>query len=402
MGRREKDGGVTPMGDRIQVRFAWRGQDLRPTLPLKPTAANLKHAARLRQSILDDIRAGTFDLATYFPGYRFAHKHGAADTEAGRRTFGDWVEVWAKLAARDLEHSTLRIYQRHLAAYWTPAFRDTHPAKITHEKVLGRLAELAVQHQGPEGEPRAGLSRKTQNNILIPLRGVFGLICRSLKIPDPTEGIGNLKVQVGNPDPFSPEELEVALAAVRKHAGDEAADYFEFAAFAGMRTSEQIALQWRDVDLVGKTVRVHRARVMAQDKERTKTNVERTVELNGRAIAALERQRARTQLAGGAVFRNPATGRPWNDEQEQRKVWARALRIAGVRYRPPKELRDTSVTLALMAGASPAWVAAQHGHSLQVMLKSYAKWIPQADQGRNLAAVNAALDATVAQDRETG
>lgn len=402
MGRRETGGGVTPRGDRIQIRFSWRGQELRPTLPLKPTAANLRHAARLRQSILDDIRAGTFDLAAHFPDYRFAHRHAAGDTEANRRTFADWVEVWSKLAARDLEHSTLRIYQRHIAAYWTPAFGTLHPARVSHEKVLGRLAELAAEHQGPDGEPRRGLSRKTQNNILIPLRGVFGLICRTLKIADPTEGIDNLKVQVGNPDPFSPAEIEAALAAVRKHESDEAADYFEFAAFAGLRTSEQIALLWRDVDLVGKTVRIHRARVMAQDKERTKTAVERTVELNGRAAAALERQRARTQLAGGAVFRNPVTGRPWNDDQEQRRMWARVLRLAGVRYRPPKELRDTSVTLALQAGAAPAWVAAQHGHSLQVMLKSYAKWMPQADQGRNLAAVNAALGATVAQSRGTG
>jgi len=37
------------------------------------------------------------------------------------------------------------------------------------------------------------------------------------------------------------------------------------------------------------------------------------------------------------------------------------------------------------------WVAAQHRHSVQVMLRDYAKWIPQADRGRNLAAVNQAL-----------
>ena len=62
-----------------------------------------------------------------------------------------------------------------------------------------------------------------------------------------------------------------------------------------------------------------------------------------------------------------------------------------MRYRAPKECRDTSVTMALLAGASPVWVAAQHGHSVQVMLRDYAKWIPQADRGRNLAAVNQAI-----------
>src|SRR5690606_16237368 len=162
----------------------------------------------------------------------------------------------------------------------------------------------------------------------------------------------------------------------------------EFACFAGLRNSEQIALLWPDVDLRAHTIRVRRARVLAKDKESTKTHYEREVELNDRAAAVIERQRARTQIEGQHVFKNPATGRAWHDEQTQRRLWAAALRAAKVRYRPPKECRDTSVTLALMAGADPLWVAKQHGHSVQVMMKDYARWIPKADRGRNLAAVN--------------
>jgi predicted HD phosphohydrolase len=56
-----------------------------------------------------------------------------------------------------------------------------------------------------------------------------------------------------------------------------------------------------------------------------------------------------------------------------------------------KECRDTSVTLALQAGADPAWVAAQLGHSLAVMMRDYANWIPGGDMRRNLAAVNTAI-----------
>ncbi len=46
------------------------------------------------------------------------------------------------------------------------------------------------------------------------------------------------------------------------------------------------------------------------------------------------------------------------------------------------------MTLALQAGADPVWVAKQHGHSLTVMMRDYAKWIPGADRGRNLAVLN--------------
>lgn len=180
-------------------------------------------------------------------------------------------------------------------------------------------------------------------------------------------------------------------ACIGRQWGEDYRDYFEFSIFAGLRASEQIALMWADVDLRAGRMLVHRSRVMGQDKERTKTHVEREVELNARALAVLQRQRARTQAMGQQVFHNPATGRQYVDEQKQLQVWTRSLRTCQVRYRPPKECRDTSVTLALMAGANPVWVASQHGHSVQVMMRDYAKWIPSADKGSNLAAVNQAI-----------
>lgn len=392
MGRKNESGGVTPHRGRIQIRFTWRGKELRPTLPLKPTAANIKHALRLRESIIAEIRAGTFNLHNYFPDYKHGTDH-AADTES--RTFSQWADLWLDLSARTLEDSTLRVYRRHLNAYWIPKFGDLLPRAVKHEDILRHLSYLAAERfDEVTGHLDKALSRKTQNNILIPLRAIFALACKAdPHLRNPCDGIDNLKVQVGNPDPFSLDEVTVILDALRERYGEEYADYFEFACFAGLRSSEQIALLWQDVDLRSRTVKVRRSRVLAKDKERTKTAHEREVELNDRAAAVIERQRSRTQLKGEHVFMNPATGRPWNDEQEQRRIWVIALRSAKIRYRPPKECRDTSVTLALMAGADPVWVAKQHGHSVQVMLRSYAKWIPKADRGRNLQALNRALGA---------
>lgn len=386
MGRKSETGGVTPLGDRIQVRFTWKGKELRPTLDMKPTAPNLKHAKRIRESIVQDIKAGVFNLAEYFPDYKFADKH---STDVLGRTFKEWADKWAELQARDMEDSTLRIYKRHLTAYWVVKFGGDLPKAITHERLLVHLAYLS---KGDDVTKQKPLSRKTQNNILIPLRGVFSMICRADPLlRNPTDGIDNAKVQAKLPDPFDVEEVEVILSVLKRDFGEETADYFEFAFFAGLRNSEQIALLWPDVDFRKQHTRIHRSRVLAKDKERTKTGYARDVELNARAFAVLERQRARTQLKGDHVFRNPTTGKPWNDEQEQRRIWVKALRTAKVRYRPPKECRDTSVTMALVAGADPLWVATQHGHSLAVMLRDYARWIPKADRGRNIKTVNESL-----------
>lgn len=387
------------MGDGIEVRFTYRGATVRPRLRLKATSANLMHANRLRQQIMKEIAQGTFNMLAHFPDYKLADKVRQA-TPTGSRTFKDWVDVWEKLSERDLEFSTLHVYKRHMAAYWTPVFGSVRPVEITHERILSRLASLAAEQVDEKTkEVKPGLSRKTQNNILIPLRSVFELISRAPGAgPNPCDGIDNLKVQTGNPDPFSLEEVELALADIRQHNGDAAADYFEFAAFAGLRVSEHIALLWEDVDLRTQTIVIKRVKVLTQKKDRTKTTVERAVELNARAAAVLQRQRARTQANGQEVFWNTTLGRPWNDEQMQRNMWRLALRRCGIRHRPPKELRDSSVTFALQAGADPWYVARQHGHSLTVMMKDYAKWIPNADRGRNRAAINTALAAPVQKE----
>lgn len=394
MGRKPANGGIRPNGDRIAIRFMWQGKQIAPTLNLKPTASNMKHAARLREQILQEIARGTFSFSTHFPDYRHRDKY-QPPSSAELRTFGDWAKTWAALAARTLEHSTLAIYQRHLKAYWLPVFERLRPEQITHLMILERLAMLASERLDENtGKVSKALSRKTQNNIMIPLRAVFELVCKHPStLANPTDGIENLKTQKSKPDPFDPQEVEEILAVLGQQHGEVFCDYFEFSFFAGLRPSEQIALRWEDVDLRSGRVLVHRARVLGQDKERTKTNVERTVELNARAAGVIQRQRARTQAMGAQVFYNPATGKAYSDEQKQLEVWTRALRSSKVRYRPPKECRDTSVTLALMAGANPVWVANQHGHSVTVMMKDYAKWIPNADKGSNLAAVNRALGA---------
>jgi len=184
-----------------------------------------------------------------------------------------------------------------------------------------------------------------------------------------------LKVQKSPPGPFSLDEVDAILQVIEKKYRKELADYFEYACFTGLRSSAQIALFWQDVDLRSGLVLVRRARVLAQDKERTATTVEREVELNSRARAVIEHQRSITQLSGRHVFHNPFTEQPWNDEQTQRRRWTSAPRIAGIRDRPPKECRNIGVTLSLMAGADPVWVSKQQGHSLQVMIRDYAKWI---------------------------
>jgi hypothetical protein len=51
------------------------------------------------------------------------------------------------------------------------------------------------------------------------------------------------------------------------------------------------------------------------------------------------------------------------------------LQKLGIRQRGPYHARHSSVTWQLMLGKNLLWVAKQHGHSVEVMLRMYAAWI---------------------------
>jgi integrase len=222
---------------------------------------------------------------------------------------------------------------------------------------------------------------------------VFEFARRDRAIADnPAAGIENAPVQRRPPDPFTLEEVDAILEDLTDREPEQVPNYFAAAFFAGFRPSEQIALVWSDMDFLRQEVRVQRAIVRGQAKPNTKTYLVRDVELNERAWEAFEAQRPHTQLAGGAIFKNPETDEAWADEKRQHVYWGRCLRRLGLRYREPYQARHSFATLNLMAGANPSWVARQLGHvNPQMLFKVYAKWIDGADKSRERDKVNAVL-----------
>ena len=95
----------------------------------------------------------------------------------------------------------------------------------------------------------------------------------------------------------------------------------------------------------------------------------------------------------------PARGRPWAYEQNARKRYrAPTLKRLGLRYGRPCNTRHTYATIGLMAGANPAYMMAQMGHSLEVFLRVYAKWINSEQDARERAKTEAQI-AGMAQER---
>lgn len=349
----------------IRLGFTLDGVPQRHTLmlngsPMLPTPANIKYAHRLAAEIKDKIRHGAFSLAAYFP-----------DSGAGPgQSVGSQLDTWLK--AQRIEHSTAAGYQSAIR-FWKAA-PSGHASLLIGEMPL---PGLKPSHILTAIASRPDLSGKTLNNYISVLREALGLAVKDRALlENPAADVPRAKHQKPQPDPFTRDEIDAICAgAARRHAG-QAANMIEAWMWTGLRTSEIFALRWPNVDLLAGSVLIAEAVVRGQQKDRTKTAVSRVVKLNSRARAAIEAQRQHSQAAGGHVFLDPRYGTPWTEERAfRRSFWEPLLKIEGVRYRSPYTMRHTYATQMLMAGLQPAYCAGQLGHSVEIFLGTYARWL---------------------------
>lgn len=359
--------GVIPREKSIQIFFVYGGERMRKTLrasgkPLLPTPANLKYAERVAIEIRQRIAADAFVLSDYFPD-------DAKATVGVGRTVGAQLDAW--LAAQRLAESTRKTYTSSIV-FWkqAPATKDG--------AVIGDMQLRALRHShvltGLASRP--GLSGKTVNNYVSVLREACQLAVLDKVLRDnPVQAIAKVAHQKEPPDPFDAHETELILADMAKHYDPQEVNYCEFKFFTGLRPGEAIALQWANVDLVKREILVRESVVLGVRKA-TKTDVARVVRLNSRSLAALQRQRQHTFMAGGAVFHDPRKGAAWADEKAWKKrCWVPCLKRLGIRWRPPYNTRHTYATQLLMADVKAARAAKWMGHSRQVFDSTYARWL---------------------------
>jgi integrase len=205
------------------------------------------------------------------------------------------------------------------------------------------------------------------------------------------------KHQKEPPDPFTREEMEKIVAELAAKQPGQVANFVEFWFWTGMRTSELFGLRWNNVDMNSGVVLVAEAVVRGIHKDRTKTNVVRTVKLNSRALPAIQRQRHHTQVAGGPVFQDPRYSTPWIDERAfRRSYWTPTLKKLGIRYRRPYNMRHTYATVMLMAGMNSAFCAKQLGHSVEMFHKTYSRWLDGAQNDMEMQRLESAIGPALA------
>ncbi|MCH7381153.1 tyrosine-type recombinase/integrase [Acinetobacter higginsii] len=355
--------GVRIKDNAIEINFSRSKQRYYITLPHPATAEGISAASKIRSELVTKAKWGILTDADIAAAKGIKVEDNSVIVGNGT-LFQEVAQKYLRLCESNLD--TKKGYKNILTKHWMPHLALVPIHQITSDDIKELIAESNFK------------TAKTLNNCLIPLRGVFAIALENKIIStNPIDYVKNKKVQIDIPDPFSREEMNTLLNWLNKNLeGDDHFYYwyFELAFWCGCRPSELIALRWTDVDFFNGTIRINKSRVRGHEKNVTKTHTAREVYLNERSKNALTAIK-NLKLSSSYVMICPETGEPFFNEKPPRNRMVEAMKACAIRHRPAYNARHTYATMLLMDGVNPVFVADQLGHSLQMLIKRYAKWI---------------------------
>ncbi len=382
--------GVELIGKSIRIRFTWNGERRSETLAYPQTAKGIKAAADLRTQVVSLAKHGVLDEKRYaelFPASSYT-------APANELMFGEYAQSW--LNSLEVVHDTRVNYKGLMNNYWMPHLA-TLPIRAVTPMVLREV--VAKTEWKSSTVKRAAIARvKAMFRAAVYDEVVDRNPAASIQLPQKN------KKQV---DPFTVEEAEELISWMYKNfsrCNQVFAAFYEFAFYTGMRTGEIMALRWDEIDFDKKTAHVCRIVVENQVVERTKTKYTRTIMLNSRALAALgqakhiadsrKRNGRRVSAESPFVFQPAGRSPHMKGPSTPGGHFNEAIEATSIRARPQYNCRHTYATMCLMSGMNPAFIAGQLGHSVQVLLTTYAKWLNSANDWSELAKLEAAVIGT--------
>ncbi len=158
---------------------------------------------------------------------------------------------------------------------------------------------------------------------------------------------------------LSKEEIGRFLEALGSLKNRSMANSFKFLLFTGLRKGEAMTLAWRNVNIEAGTIYL----------EKTKNGRTRTVVLNALARQVLDEMLALREGDHPYVFPGRDANAPVSNPS---KVFAAALKSAGIEGFHCHDLRHTYASLAINSGASLYDVQKLLGHATSQMTQRYA------------------------------
>ena len=317
-----------------------------------------------------------------------------------RMTLDAYANRWLEQTASILKPRTHLRYTQLLKVHVLPAFGSLPVQQLHRGRIKdflgGKLTELKpARRPDQQIEERETFARNTVRNIHATLRTLLkAAVDDGMLLVNPAEKLGR-QLRLVTSKATRQEEIK-AMTRDERHAfltaaAEEVPRYYPLfltLAGTGMRLGEGLALQWGDLDILSRELRITRALSLGQI-DTPKSGHGRTVDLSHTVAATLDGlQQARHEEA---VNRKWASLPPWLfctvegtvlDEANVRKTMRRVLKKAGLpEHFTPHCLRHTYASLMLQQGESVAYVQRQLGHaSIQLTVDTYGKWLPMGNK----------------------
>jgi integrase len=269
-------------------------------------------------------------------------------TPPARQRFDTYARAWVKTytgrTGRGVRSSTRASYTDAIARILIPHFGNARMEAITAPDVRALVDKLTDQ----------GLASATIRRYLAPLRAMFAEAVGDGVLPrNPCDSI---RVFVPGERRRKPRTLTPDLILVLLKAIPEAhRDLVTFLAFTGCRISEALAATWGDLR------QENGAPVLVIPDSKTDAGVRSVPLAPGFGRQLLKRRASARWAADGDPIFPSATGTPIDARNWRRRVWAPAIKAAGVEA-TPHTLRHSLASLLFEQGHTAAQVAAWLGH----------------------------------------
>ncbi|MCA3991404.1 tyrosine-type recombinase/integrase [Vibrio vulnificus] len=379
--------GVETHGNTLRIAFSYKGKRYRESLGLPVTKQNVNFAKMKRETIMYEIKIGTFNYAAHFPDSK--HASGtprALDLETLAKRF-------LEAKAHDIRKSTLQRYEWVLRD-----FLALYGANRSCDTLSPRSLTLFRQ------ELVQGRSGRTINRNLVTINAFLAWLHKMEYMEKDLSDVMD-RVKEGEVDiqPFSMREINKVL----KHCHQlQHRNMVIVLVYTGLRSGELCALAWEDVDFENKTLHIRRSTYEQRGLKTTKTDKERFVDLLPPALEALKAQRHLTYLFPAEEHDVELPGKTYRKEQlrfvfnpkvvrEQKRsdysyygkralgrIWTGLCQKAGIVHRNQYQLRHTYASWMIThANVNVSYLAQQMGHAdITMVAKVYGKWLQESNK----------------------
>jgi integrase len=281
-------------------------------------------------------------------------------TAPGRRlSTATWADQWL-IAAHNITPSSRRMYRES----W--GHLEAELGRIPLHRLSAAHIDHALASYKATGAAASSVARAYRM-----LRAMLNLaVKRDLILRSPLGGVKAPEVPEQEMRFLTADELERLAAAIDPRYRS----LVLVAGWGGLRWGELAGLRVGDVDHDARRVMVTGQLGPDGRRTETKTKRHRTVDLPASVMADLPRG------GEGYVWTQPHGG-PLVHSNWRRRFWVPAVANAGLMPLRVHDLRHTSVALAIAAGAHPAEIQAQLGHtSIKTTLDEYGHILPSAQR----------------------